>query len=464
MKFAAKPKPKTNVSYDDANVKLAEQRSSSIKQKTDEINARKKRQDNTEVSAPSRPKTSASSPKPGRTPCSSAGGAFNPGQRSVAKLSEARSSVMARRKQEMHRNSHKDRESTKLARRMESLQGLADGAITNQVRRMARKSMARNMSQIADGLSSDGSAIEKLHEVMTQAKESGLSVGKIFAHFQGGNKETTEVSLAQFVEGLSNLGDGIFTAQEEEMTDLVNCFDYNGDGMVSLAEFKSYCYYQIPTEVWIAERLRLEESGGMLRVVKDLKADFERRVGIEVYPCGDLMDTSSKALWRTDTSLDVRLYYCTELGVITVQSYDVNTCQALPHMYVMKSDCAIQRGDPESEGKSDWELIAKYILGRLKLKQSIDKSVNPYLCMLSGDTNDSLMISKPINIKEPPVQVYDPPVTREDFNAAVGNVRNATREVRQSCVAVEAYSKAVGEAIGDLKALRMANGAKENEN
>ena len=261
-----------------------------------------------------------------------------------------------------------------------------------------------------------GTPEERLQEIMTRAKESGVSIDKIFSYFQGENKADAYITKHAFFDGLRKLGDNLFMVTDEEMSDIVKKFDVNGDGMISLPEFKTYCFYRIPGVAWKAERQRLEVSGEILKITTDLKDGFARGE-IKIYPCGDEVFRASKLFWQTDTSVEMNLFYCVSLDVITVRLFNLSNGETLPNMYVKKSECIIDRialedsvatvlqtsgVQSKEEGelmrmKEEWIVIGKYILARLKLKQSPtvkfpnetlpggSSSVHPYLCKLAGE-------------------------------------------------------------------------------
>lgn len=248
---------------------------------------------------------------------------------------------------------------------------------------------------------------------MTAAKESGLSLDKIFSFFQGDNNNEGYMTKQGFLDALGKLADNLFMVTEEESDELVKKFDVNGDGMISLAEFKAYCLFQIPGVAWKAERRRLEASGEILQVTADLKSGFERGE-IKIYPCGDEIYRASKLFWQTNISVEMQLFFCAPMDVITIRLFNISTGEMLPLIYVKKSECKIDikavedpfvtplnlsskemEGSKLTQTKEDWSLIGKYILARLKLKLSPSSmlpkdlsqgtcNVCPYLCKLAG--------------------------------------------------------------------------------
>ncbi len=249
--------------------------------------------------------------------------------------------------------------------------------------------------------------------IMTAAKESGLSLEKIFSFFQGENNREGYMTKQGFLDALGKLADNLFMVTEEESDELVKKFDVNGDGMISLAEFKAYCLFQIPGVAWKAERRRLEASGEILQITADLKSGFERGE-IKIYPCGDEIYRASKLFWQTNVSVEMQLFYCAPMDVITIRLFNISTGEMLPLIYVKKSDCQIDQkavedpfvtplnpssdqmeGHKMTQTKQDWSLMGKYILARLKLKLTPSSklvkdpsqatySAHPYISKLAG--------------------------------------------------------------------------------
>ena len=271
----------------------------------------------------------------------------------------------------------------------------------------------------------EGTPEERLQAVMTKAKARGMSTENIFAFFNGGNPNTTRITKKTFLEALEKLGDTFLVVTDEELTDLVCRFDKNCDGQISIAEFKNYCYNEIQTVPWKAERHRLEKSGEL----KKLKAQISRRFLLcdddddgDSNSCGDEVNVTSKFFWRTGTNLEIRLFYSLSLDVITMQMFNQTTSQELPSIYVCKNKIEyqisnlaeeinkmVQMSDTRSKDdensvrtKSTWEFISKYLVARLKLNECNGEIVEdfpslecshmpkeasciPFLCKLSGE-------------------------------------------------------------------------------
>jgi len=119
------------------------------------------------------------------------------------------------------------------------------------------------MSNIVASINLEGSPEDRLKQIMTKAKETGMTVGKIFSFF---TNKPNHFTKEEFVRGLEALGDGLFNLSNEEVDEIIAKFDVDGDGTISIAEFKMYCYYQIPSVPWKAERRRVEASGEMDKI------------------------------------------------------------------------------------------------------------------------------------------------------------------------------------------------------
>jgi len=236
-----------------------------------------------------------------------------------------------------------------------------------------------------------GTPLERLETVMTKAKESGLSADKIFSFFKGGEKLNRSVRLTkeEFLSGLEKLGDNVFVLTSKELDELVEKFDTDGDGMISLDEFRTYCLFQIPSLAWRAERQRMEKSGEM----ELLKARLSSRLSELsrfVVPCGDEFCSTSKLFWRTQANIRIHMFYCEPMDIITIQLCLENAREEMSPIYVRKKDCmisktelddavttAVQTSDTRTDEekdeigkKTELDFYAKYLISRIQLKES----------------------------------------------------------------------------------------------
>ena len=94
------------------------------------------------------------------------------------------------------------------------------------------------MGSLLAGVDNDMAAEEKLQAVMIAAKETGMSVEKIFSYFKNSTTDVTDLTSEQFGAALKNLSPTIFDLEQDEVTTLVEKFDTDGDGKVSYPEFR----------------------------------------------------------------------------------------------------------------------------------------------------------------------------------------------------------------------------------
>lgn len=260
------------------------------------------------------------------------------------------------------------------------------------MRKSAQSDQIRQMLETTlDGCTSAGknsgmSAEERLHAVLTKAKERGMSADSIFSFFNGGNPNTTQITKESFLKAIVKLGDSLVSITEDEIKQIVQKFDKNEDGKISIAEFKNYCYYEIPSVAWKAERTRLEKTGEM----KMLKAQLSRRFKVsdesDENACGEEVFRTSKFFWKTNNNVEIRVFFTEVLNVITLQIYSQTLEKELPSIYVCRNKVAFQHTSYQEEVKqavqkknkqttdlqeiekeASWESISKYIVARLKL-------------------------------------------------------------------------------------------------
>jgi len=132
-----------------------------------------------------------------------------------------------------------------------------------------RSAMASQMGELLSKIDANQSAEEKLKQVMIGAKQSGMTVEKIFSFFSNDSNSTKDLTPDAFRSALKALSPTVFDLEESEVKEIVVKFDTDGDGLISFAEFKNYCYYNINAVCWRAERLRMEKSGEMKRLAAE---------------------------------------------------------------------------------------------------------------------------------------------------------------------------------------------------
>lgn len=280
-----------------------------------------------------------------------------------------------------------------------------------------KETLESTMKAALDSIIFEGTPEERLQTIMTKAKESGLTADKIFSFFlqdgkqknkikESSSKQKNEESVShkratlltkeQFKNGLEQVGQDALCMSDEELDELVIKFDTNEDDMISLDEFRNYCYFQIPSLAWKAERQRLEKSGEMEMLRNRLSTRLSRR-SLHKMDCGKEFCNTTKLFWRTKTTLHVRMYFCSTIDIITIQMFtepnEEHPQKVLPPLYVRKADCLINQDDlqqailtalystgnptmlddeKKAEIKQKVELAhyEKYLLDRLQLKEN----------------------------------------------------------------------------------------------
>jgi Ca2+-binding EF-hand superfamily protein len=312
----------------------------------------------------------------------------------------------------------------KAERRRKSLNFMSKSAQSDQIREM----LENTMDNCLDAFVIEGTAEERLQSVMTKAKQSGMTTESIFSFFNGGNPNTTHITKETFLVALEKLGDTFVIISDEELTGIVEKFDHNKDGQVSIDEFKNYCY-EISSVPWKAERMRLERSGEL----KNLRAQLSRRFTLsdveDGHSCGEEVYRTSKLFWKTNNNVEIRFFYSTDLNVITVQLYSQTFEEELASIYICRNKIeyqitsledeitkALRAGDSPSDDMEEvkrqttWEVISKYIVARLKLKSHSEiaedevpelecahipneASYIPFLCKLTGEMLICLIVN-----------------------------------------------------------------------
>ena len=203
-----------------------------------------------------------------------------------------------------------------------------------------RAAMDDAMGSLLVDVDKDADAESKLKAVMIAAKQSGMSVDKIFAYFKNSTSDTTDLSPEQFGEALKNLSPTIFDLTAEEVSSLVKKFDTDGDGLVSYVEFRHYCYYEINAVCWRAERLRMEKSGAM----DSMEAEYHEHSHhthvdptvaeeVKIEP-GDKIYEGNKLYWRTNTTIHIRMYHNVEISMLCVLCWSETDDKHFPPIFV----------------------------------------------------------------------------------------------------------------------------------
>jgi hypothetical protein len=124
----------------------------------------------------------------------------------------------------------------------------------------------------------------------------------------------------------------------------------------------------------------------------DIK-EIQYRVGPEVHG-------TSKLFWRQKVSVNITLRYCKDLDIIVMQLQNSETGEEYETLFVLKSDCAIDRAMQTSDDKAHWEVYSNYLVARLQMNK-VGESYQPRLGNLHGDEMSTLEIQKPANLIAP---------------------------------------------------------------
>jgi len=246
---------------------------------------------------------------------------------------------------------------------------------------------------------------ERLKRVLAEAKESGHSSERIFA-ILGKKPDAGELIPKQsFVEGLGKLS--LKWKDEEELGFITDRFGADGDGMISLSKVQHYCYHEVPSVAWKAERQRLEAADASADDAAGNDVEDGNRFDIKEihYRVGPEVHSTSKLFWRQKVSVKITLRYCKDLDTITIQLQNSETGEEYETLFVSKSDCAIDRGaleeaETRADDKAYWEVYSNYLVTRLQMHQ-VGGSYRPRLGNLHGDEMSTLEVQKPANLIAP---------------------------------------------------------------
>ena len=147
---------------------------------------------------------------------------------------------------------------------------------------------------------------------------------------------------------------------------------------------------------------------------------------VQMIPCGDQVYRTTKLFWRQNISADIRIWFSSTLDILTIQVHDETNRTELPLLHVCKSRSIAAMQDTvgssedddndnvDKRSGNDWDIIGKYLVSRLKLRNTaqciaedeVDQSTIdgigrlaaaeadaaqvpehiPFLCKLSGDS------------------------------------------------------------------------------
>ena len=188
------------------------------------------------------------------------------------------------------------------------------------------------LSGLTSAIKMEAAAEDQLRELMIAAKQSGLAVKNIFEYFdKDGDEQITPDEFKGALEKL-DAGRSILNLSPEDADQLIAKFDVDGDGSISMAEFKHYCY-NINALCWKAERVRLEAAGEFVGF-----SDSHKTTGAETSPKAKMMHSITDALassddvtkihettklfWRTNEKLDLIVYEVQKMGGLVLSAFD----------------------------------------------------------------------------------------------------------------------------------------------
>ena len=222
-----------------------------------------------------------------------------------------------------------------------------------------------------------------------------------------------KIQKVTFVTGLRKLSKGIHTWNQQDLDAIADKFDMNGDGFISLAEFQHYCYHEVPSVAWKAERQR-KETTQTTAAIEDNDTSFNIK-DIKYSP-GPECHRSTKLFWKINLSVEIVLRYCSELGLISIQIYNIVAKQDFQTLYVNKSSCAIdqdalneaiavasQTKDDKSPEEIEWVFYSNYLVARVEMAKDENDTTGyrPLLLKFHGDGDQNLAIDRPENMNAP---------------------------------------------------------------
>ena len=344
------------------------------------------------------------------------------------------------------------------------------------------------MGSLLAGVDTDMAAEEKLQAVMIAAKETGMSVEKIFSYFKNSTTDSSDLTTEQFGTALRNLSPTIFDLAPDEVSVLVEKFDTDGDGKVSYPEFRHYCYYSISAVCWRAERLRMEKSGEMDKLEDEYHHVHDgtplhhfaggnpEMVKLEL---GEKIYDGNKLYWRSNVTIHIKMWHNEEISCITVLCWSETDDKHFPPLYI-NSDM-IHVDEAAIEGKvaqiaSDQgkqkvqqtheqlrkdvlkDFYSTHILARLKVPDASNpfpkkevanklppltprtETLMPFLSLLSTDTIN-IMIPRPENMDEPPPFQKLEHVSLDNFNNLLADLNKDQKHAKKLTTNAERMTK-----------------------
>lgn len=251
-----------------------------------------------------------------------------------------------------------------------------------------------------------GSWEERLKRVLADAKESGHSADRILTILGcnktkphedgGGGGELIHKSL--FVDGLGKLG--LKWKDEAELKFITDRFRSEGnDEQISSFKIQQYCYYEVPSVAWKAERNRLEQANAAVEdglISDSIRATRFDGIKDIVYRAGPEVHSTSKLFWRQNVSVNIKLRYSKDLDIITMQLQNTETGEDFETLYIRKTECIVNKEALEDAADDvHWKAYADFLVTRLVMtKCEGGSSFQPRL-------GTKLEIEKPSNLIAP---------------------------------------------------------------
>ena len=332
-------------------------------------------------------------------------------------------------------------------------------AQNDQIRSIIAKTVEELSKKNDDNEYTVQSAEDILNKVLADAKESGYSADRIFSILSSSTISEDGVSGDKipkdvFIDGLRKLSRGVHTWKKDDLNFIADRFDINDDGYISLEEFQHYCYHEVPSLAWKAERQRKEAAQ---TEEKSDSEDASFNLKEIKYPPGPECYKLSKLFWKINLSVEISLRYCKELDVISIQTHSISTKQDFKTLYVKKSNCAIdkdaldkalavasQEKDDRSPDEIAWSHYSNYLVVRLHIAKDENDTTgfSPSLMKLHGDGETRLEIDQPHNMSAPArkYRLSDKTKSLEDeFNRKVRSFEKESRSARTSRQTAEGF-------------------------
>ncbi len=228
----------------------------------------------------------------------------------------------------------------------------------------------------------DMSVTAKLQQVMSTAKESGLKVQQIFSYFKPNGKLEGDITPEDFGAAMHKLG---WKCTDEQLKTLLDDFDEDGNGTISIEEFQAYCY-QIPNIAWKAERLRWQREQEAEKKRKEeakkkrrsRKSSAGEKTGVEEEeevdpgpppptPVEQIYE-GQKPLWKTKQMLCIKIGYAEEKNCLAISCKDAEE-NLFPPVFLDASKILQAKGS-EFEALIEEDIEKKEKSGTKKLEDS----------------------------------------------------------------------------------------------